>query len=468
MIVKDPNKPRTPPPKRSAVLVRISEFLQDRFSLEEDREDEAGVIQSISRGIEFRGISLWTLIFAIFIASIGLNVNSTAVIIGAMLISPLMGPIMGIGLGVGINDLTMIGRALKNLSLAVFISILTSTAYFLISPLHIAQSELLSRTSPSVWDAFIAFFGGLAGIVAGSSRDKVTNVIPGVAIATALMPPLCTAGYGLSTGNLYYFAGAFYLFLINSVCISLATLLMVRFLGYHQKEYPTPEIERRVRSTIWMAVLVVVVPSSYLGAQLVRKTIFEQEAKQFITNECNFQYRQLINYTAHFNQGKGSTLELSLVGESLPKDSINFLRSKMPTYGLEDTQLIVKQGNFKDAEVDVDAIKTTVTDQVIKYSQASIARKDHEIDSLKRYIDLTQTSRLSVADLRNELKTLMPDVQTFTASRSLVMTGNKATPDTVMLVYAKFSRRHTRAERQRIEKWLQSRTKSKRIKLLIE
>ncbi|WP_020605413.1 DUF389 domain-containing protein [Spirosoma spitsbergense] len=468
MIVKDPNLPRTKPPKRSAVLVRIGGFLQDRFSLEEDREDEAGVIQSISRGIEFRGISLWTLIFAIFIASIGLNVNSTAVIIGAMLISPLMGPIMGIGLGVGINDLTMIGRALKNLGLAVFISLLTSTAYFLISPLHIAQSELLSRTSPSVWDAFIAFFGGLAGIVAGSSRDKVTNVIPGVAIATALMPPLCTAGYGLSTGNLYYFAGAFYLFLINSVCISLATLLMVRFLGYHQKEYPTPEIERRVRSTIWMAVLVVVVPSSYLGSQLVRKTIFEQKAKQFVTNECNFQYRQLINYTAYFNRGDGSVLELSLVGEPLPKDSINLLRSKMPPYGLENTQLVVRQGNFKDAPIDVDAIKTTVTDQVIKYSQASIARKDHEIDSLRRYIDLTQTSRLSVADLRNELKTLMPDVQTFTASRSLVMNGNKETPDTVMLVYAKFSRKHTRAERLRIEKWLQSRTKSKKIKLLIE
>ena len=467
MIVNDPNLPRTRRPKRSAVLNRIGAFLQDRFSLEEDREDEAGVIQSISRGIEFRGINLWTLIFAIFIASIGLNVNSTAVIIGAMLISPLMGPIMGIGLGVGINDLTMIGRALKNLGLAVFISLLTSTAYFFISPLHIAQSELLSRTSPSVWDAFIAFFGGLAGIVAGSSRDKITNVIPGVAIATALMPPLCTAGYGLSTGNLFYFAGAFYLFLINSVCISLATLLMVRFLGYHQKEYPTPEIERRVRSTIWMAVLVVVVPSSYLGAQLVRKTIFEQDAKQFVTNECNFQYRQLINYTARFNRGN-STLELTLVGEPLPKDSINLLRSKMPPYGLGETQLIVKQGNLKDAAVDVDAIKTTVTDQVIKYSQSSIARKDHIIDSLRRYIDLTETSRLSVADLRNELKTLMPDVQTFTASRSLVMNGNKTTPDTVMLVYAKFSRRHTRAERLRIEKWLQSRTKSKRIKLLIE
>ena len=442
-------------------------MIRERFSLEEDKADEAAIIQSISRGIEFRGVNLWTLIFAIFIASIGLNVNSTAVIIGAMLISPLMGPIMGIGLGIGINDLTMIQRALKNLSIAVFISLLTSTVYFFSSPLHIAQSELLARTSPTVWDAFIAFFGGLAGIVVGSRRDKVTNVIPGVAIATALMPPLCTAGYGLATGNLYYFAGAFYLFIINSICISLATLLIVRFLGYHQKEYPSSDVERRVRHTIWLAVLIVVVPSSYLGYQIVRKTIFEQSVKRFVTAECNFQYRQVINYAARFNR-RQSTLELSLVGEPLPKDSINLLRAKMPGYGLGDANLVVKQGSFKDTEIDVNELRTTLADQVIQYSQATISRKDHTIDSLRRYIDLTQTARLPVADLRNELKTLMPDVQTFTAARSLVMNARSNKPDTVMLVYAHFSRRHTAGEKRRIEHWLQSRTKSKRVKLLID
>ncbi|QJW91537.1 TIGR00341 family protein [Spirosoma taeanense] len=464
MIVNDPNLPRTKPPDP---LARFGAFLRDRFSLEEDKEEEAAIIQSISRGIEFKGVNLWTLIFAIFIASIGLNVNSTAVIIGAMLISPLMGPIMGVGLGIGINDLTLIQQSLKNLAIACFISLLTSTVYFLVSPLHIAQSELLARTSPTVWDAFIAFFGGLSGIVAGSRRDKITNVIPGVAIATALMPPLCTAGYGLSTGNLYYFAGAFYLFLINSVCISLATYLIVRFLGYHQKEYPTPEIERRVRHTIWLAVLVVVVPSSYLGYQIVRKTIFEQAAKRFVANECNFQYRQVINYAARFSR-RQSKLELTLVGEPLPADSINLLRSKMPAYGLEDSQLVIKQGSFKDAEVDVDAITNTVTDQVIKYSQSSIAQKDQIIDSLRRQLDITQNTNIPVADLRNELKTLMPDVQTFTAAQSLVMSGNSPKPDTVLLVYAKFSRRHTAAERYRIQRWLQSRTKSKRIKLLVD
>ncbi|QKZ11108.1 TIGR00341 family protein [Spirosoma sp. KUDC1026] len=464
MIVNEPKQHKS---QRTDMVAQIGSQLRERFSLEEDKENEENIIQSISRGIEFRGANLWTLIFAIFIASIGLNVNSTAVIIGAMLISPLMGPIMGIGLGIGINDLLMIQRALKNLSIAAGISLLTSTIYFLISPLHIAQSELLARTSPTVWDAFIAFVGGLAGIVAGTRRDKVTNVIPGVAIATALMPPLCTAGYGLATLNLYYFASAFYLFLINGVCISLATFLIVRFLGFHLKEYPSPEIERHVRNTIWIAVFVVLIPSTYLGYQIVRKTIFEQEAKRFVTNEGNFEYRQVIGYKAYYNR-RQSTLELTVVGEPLPTDSVNSLRARMPAYGLDDVSLVIKQGSFKDTEVDVNAITNTVTDQVIKYSQSSIARKDQIIDSLNRVIATDKNTRVPVMDLRNELKTLMPDVQTFTAANSLVMNARSNTPDTVMLVYAKFSRRHTTAERRRIERWLQQRTKSRKIKLIIE
>ncbi|QJD79721.1 TIGR00341 family protein [Spirosoma rhododendri] len=461
------DKHSTTSPAPPGLWFAFRRFLHDRFSLDEDKDDEAAIIQSISRGIEFRGINLWTLIFAIFIASIGLNVNSTAVIIGAMLISPLMGPIMGIGLGVGINDLDMILRAMKNLAIAVLFSLITSTLYFLVSPLHVAQSELLARTSPSVWDTFIAFFGGLAGIVAGSRREKISNVVPGVAIATALMPPLCTAGYGVATGNLIYFAGAFYLFLINSVCISLSTFLIVRFLGYQQKPYPSAQVERRVRTTIWAAVVVAIVPSTYLGYQLVRKTIFEQNAKRFVDAEINSQSRQLIGYKARFNR-KLPTLELTLVGESLPADSLAKLKASMPRYDLNNTNLVVKQGNFKDANVDVDAITSTITDQVIQYSQASIARKDQTIDSLRRQIERTNLSRLPVADLRDELKTLMPDIRTFTASRALLMTATSARPDTLLLVYARFSRPHSTAEKQRIENWLRSRTKSPRVKLIVE
>lgn len=186
-----------------------------RFNLHLDKAEEQDVITSIKKNTEFKGANLWTLIFAIFIASIGLNVNSPAVIIGAMLISPLMGPIMGIGLGISINDFELVKKGGRNLAIATIISVATSTLYFWLTPLHEAQSELLARTTPPIWDVFIAFFGGLAGIVAGTRKEK-SNVIPGVAIATALMPPLCTAGYAVSSGNLYYLPGAIYLCSRNS------------------------------------------------------------------------------------------------------------------------------------------------------------------------------------------------------------------------------------------------------------
>ena len=189
---------------------KLADFFVRNFDVRQDKEDELETIDTISKGIEFKGTNLWVLIFATFIASLGLNTNSTAVIIGAMLISPLMGPIMGFGVGLGISDFDMIKRSFRNFATATIFSVITSSFYFMISPISEAQSELLARTQPTVYDVLIAFFGGLAGIIASSTKSK-GNVIPGVAIATALMPPLCTAGYGIATGNLYYFFGAFYL-----------------------------------------------------------------------------------------------------------------------------------------------------------------------------------------------------------------------------------------------------------------
>ena len=196
--------------------------IKSQFYVMQDMEDEKEIVEQITSGVSFKGANLWVLIFAIFIASLGLNVNSTAVIIGAMLISPLMGPIIGMGLATGINDFALLRRAAKNFGIATVISILTATIYFLITPLGEAQSELLARTSPTIYDVLIATFGGAAGILALCTKGK-GNVIPGVAIATALMPPLCTAGYGLATGHFLYFLGAFYLFFINTVFISLST-----------------------------------------------------------------------------------------------------------------------------------------------------------------------------------------------------------------------------------------------------
>jgi uncharacterized hydrophobic protein (TIGR00271 family) len=229
-------------------FMSLFSFFKEIFDLQEGKEEEYNTIETIKKGIEFKGTNLWVLIFAIFIASIGLNVNSTAVIIGAMLISPLMGPIMGLGLGLGIYDFELIKKSLKNLTIAVVISLTTSSLYFLLTPLREAQSEILARTYPTIWDVFIAFLGGLAGIIAITRKDK-GNAIPGVAIATALMPPLCTAGYGIASGNFLFFLGAFYLFFINSVFISLSTFLIVRFLKFPQINFVDLKLEKKLNVT---------------------------------------------------------------------------------------------------------------------------------------------------------------------------------------------------------------------------
>jgi uncharacterized hydrophobic protein (TIGR00271 family) len=218
------------------ILISIKNYIKELFDLRKSKENEELTVESIRHGVVFKGTNLWVLIFAIFIASLGLNVNSTAVIIGAMLISPLMGPIMGFGLSVGISDFDLLKQSFRSYLLTTFISVVTSTLYFSLTPLNEVQSELLARTSPTIYDVLIALFGGLAGIIAVSTKEK-GNVIPGAAIATALMPPLCTAGFGLATGNIFYFLGAFYLYFINSVFISLATFLGVRFMHFKRKTF---------------------------------------------------------------------------------------------------------------------------------------------------------------------------------------------------------------------------------------
>lgn len=229
------------------VFQQLNNYLRNILDPSEERENETETIDNILKGINFRGSNLWVLICAIFIASLGLNVNSPAVIIGAMLISPLMGPIMGIGLGIGINDFELIKKAFRNLAIATIFGILTSTFYFLLSPLNEARSELLARTTPTIYDVLIAFLGGMAGIAASSTRLK-GNAIPGVAIATALMPPLCTAGFGLASGNLTYFFGAFYLYMINSVFIAFATTLGVKLMHFSKKTFVDKAREKKYNS----------------------------------------------------------------------------------------------------------------------------------------------------------------------------------------------------------------------------
>ena len=445
----------------------ILEFIKDRFNLSQEQEDKQATINTITKGIEFRGANVWTLIFAIFIASVGLNVNSTAVIIGAMLISPLMGPIMGLGLSIGINDFTLLKKSLRNMSIAVVISIITSSLYFYISPLNDAQSELLSRTTPTIYDVLIAFFGGFAGIVAGSTKEKGT-VIPGVAIATALMPPLCTAGFGIATGNFFYFIGAAYLFFINAVMISLSTFLFVRFLKFPLKQ----EVDRfhtaRVKRYIFIVVIITVLPSIYFAYQIVQQTIFKTNAVNFINKELVFKQSQIINTTYKYNRKDSDQIEVLLTGEKIDRETITGLRKKLPDYSLNKVRLVIKQGLGSGSTVDMSKLKSGIIEDIYHKNDLALADKDEQIKVLKKELIATINVRYPIKDITEEMNAINPKIRSASASQLIYYDLGNNKMDTTLTVNLRLKSRLNRKEHKTLQHWLFKRLKNDRLKVIID
>ena len=437
------------------VLHAIKKFFNEHFSLQEDKAEETEIVENIQRDVSFKGTNLWTLIFAIFIASIGLNVNSTAVIIGAMLISPLMGPIMGVGLAIGTNDFHLLKRGIKNVATAAIISIVTSAIYFSISPIHDASSELLARTNPSLWDVFIAFFGGLAGIVAGTRKSK-SNVIPGVAIATALMPPLCTAGFGLAMGNWYFMLGALYLFFINSLFICLATFIVVKKLKFHKKEFSDSGREKRVIRYIWFVVTIAIIPSTYLAYRIVQRSIFETNAKEFVKKEFHYSRTQVVN-RSFILDGKKKSIELLLIGQELKKTTLDSLRNRMKEYGLDSTKLIIHQGLDAGRKLDIAQIKASILQDVFNE------------ESLKDTVSFAaQKLDLAIPDLYKELATLYPGMRWYTLSQGIIYSLDSSRRDTVSLFTTSFSKKISTKERVKLSGWLKQRIHTDSLKLFVE
>lgn len=435
-------------------------FLKDRFNLGEEQAGTEEVIQSIRQSIYFRGTNLWVLIFAIFIASLGLNMNSTAVIIGAMLISPLMGPIMGIGLGVGINDYKLIRTAAWNFLIAVIISLVASTLYFLVTPLSEAHSELLARTTPTVYDVLIALFGGLAGIVATSSKSR-GNVIPGVAIATALMPPLCTAGYGIAVGNLYFFGGALYLFFINSVFICLATLLIIRFFRFPVVHYPNPSTARRVRIWITVIVILTLLPSIYIAYRIIGETIFESNAAKFIASELNFPGNVIISRKI---DPATRAIEVVIVGKPVGDDLIENAKGKLEQYGLEKTQVKVTQGKAAMEGTELASMKSEIIEELYQKNQALLMDKEDRIQFLENELGKTQ---LLTGTLGREIQALVPDARELSITRTLMISESNKEPDTIYLAYIKLSRKAKSGDVGRMENWLKQRLPEHPVKLVL-
>lgn len=435
------------------VFKALKNFISYRFSLHEDNADEEDTVEALRKNVEFKGANLWTLIFAIFVASIGLNVNSTAVIIGAMLISPLMGPIMGVGLGIGINDFELVKKAVRNLAIATIISVITSTLYFLITPLHDASSELLARTSPTIWDVFIAAFGGLAGMVAATRKEK-GNAIPGVAIATALMPPLCTAGYGLASGNFYFFIGAIYLYFINSVFICVATYLIVRYLKFHKKEFQDKVQERKVSRYIMAIVLITAAPSVYLAYRIVDKSIFENNANAFIQKEMNYANTQVLSKNFSYSRS-GNEIDLLLLGNELSSMQIDSLKKKLPAYKLDDTKLVIRQGLNAKNELDFSQIKASILEAV--YQNDSTSKKAGPVNKLA----------IPIPEIEDELRALYPSLTRYSIDHVVTTRLDTNLKDTVTFAILNFNSPVSTVELDRMQSWLKGRIKTDSVRILV-
>ncbi len=428
--------------------------LLDKLSLQYEKEEYTTIINSIDTGVEFRGTNLWILIFAIFVASLGLNVNSTAVIIGAMLISPLMGPIMGIGLSMGINDLTLLRKSSINFLIATVVALITSTIYFSISPLDEAHSEILARTSPTIYDVLIALFGGFAGIVATSSKLK-GNVIPGVAIATALMPPLCTAGYGLATFQFTYFFGAFYLFLINTVFIALATFIVVSILHFPHKHLQNKRAELIAKRIIGIVVLVTLLPSIYFGYAMIQQNRFIKNANAFINQEVHFPNDYLLNKKI---DAKTKTIALVFGGTKIASESIEDLKSKMPKYQLTNTKLSINQGFSYLSNNKAPDLEDPLSER--------IDNKEKMISALSLQIDSINNLQKINTQIYAELKIQIPFI--YKAILQPVYTISDDTTTRSFLVMLSTTKRIPNEEKNKIEQWLQLRLHEPIINLIIQ
>lgn len=441
---------------------RIATHVKQYFNLRPHKGDEAEIVDQINSGITFRGGNLWVLIFAILIASLGLNVNSTAVIIGAMLISPLMGPIIGIGFALGTNDVDMLKRAAKNYIISTAISILTATVYWLLTPLSDAQSELLARTSPTLYDVLIAFCGGAAGIIALCTKGK-SNVIPGVAIATALMPPLCTAGFGLGTGHIMYFLGAFYLFFINTVFICLATLGGVKLMHFEKKVFLSPERERSVRRIVTTVVVVTLIPAAIVTANIVKKSIFDSNVNRFVKSELAQTGTQVISTDV---DKESLTLRVVAVGREFSDAAIREAESQMGNYSLDKYRLSIIQGAQSDSILLLNN----------KLSQISASREEeHRLmqelsQKMGQYESrLAEYTRLEATnnEIANELPILFPTIESISLSRPSSETGSKQ-PDIVSAyVEPKKGKLLHTDDTRRLRQWMKARTEADSIALFV-
>lgn len=422
----------------------ISKFLD----LHMGEENPKIVLEDVTSNVSFRGANLWILASAILIASVGLNVNSTAVIIGAMLISPLMGPIVGAGFALATFNFGLLKKSIKNLIIATIVSLAVSSLYFYLSPFKEVQSELLARTSPNIYDVLIAFFGGVVGAVSITRVEK-GNPIPGVAIATALMPPLCTAGFGIATGNLSFVAGAFYLYTINCFFICIATFLIIKFLKYQAVANTDKTLEKRIRYGISVLIIIMIVPSCYLAYDLLNEKKYTQNVEKFINSEFTKNgYTIIYKKVDHHTNPK--SIELAFLSKEFDSAEIKKLNNSLKDFGINNTTLTIKQ-NTSD-------LKAEILNE-INLQKTNTSEKDLQINVLKNELN---HYKMDNPELVKEIKILFPEVDEIAVGKI----QNFYTLDSTGVETAFLYKTDSKIDEPKLKSWLENKLKSNKIILV--
>ena len=439
----------------------VREFLKTTLNLTND-VDIPAASENIRKNIPFRGPNVYILFVAIIIASVGLNVNSIPVIIGAMLISPLMGPITGLGLGLGTNDRELVLFSIKNLLVMVGISLLAATLYFILTPLEIDNpTELLARTRPTIYDVFIALFGGLAGVLETARKEKGT-VISGVAIATALMPPLCTVGYGIANLSWQYTVGALFLFSINCIFIAMAAYLMAKFL-----KFPMKTVEQhRTRYFILSYALVILLAATsiFTGYHVIRENDFTKMANRFVKKNQNIGKTYIYDSQVNIDT-KPYMLELRLAGETLNEDTKEMLLRDAENYGIMRSQIVIHE----DATVQVDRFnETEIVKNLMATNASNVQVRDDSIKVLNAQIAHYKQQELPARQLAEELQVQLPSITRLTLAKGTALEQNVVMSEEQVVVVAHCSEMPSEEEKTRVYEWLKIRLQVEDLEMLFE
>ncbi len=435
--------------------IAMSTFLNTLFNLRNGEDDRQKTLCSVKNNISFTGANLWILACAILIASVGLNVNSTAVIIGAMLISPLMGPIVASGFALGMYDFGLLKKSLRNLLIATLAGLLVSSIYFFLSPFKEVQSELLARTSPNIYDILIAFFGGLVGVIAVTRVEK-GNPIPGVAIATALMPPLCTAGYGLATGNFKFFFGAIFLYGINCVFICIATFSIVKFLNYPLKEEVDKKYQKQVRYAISIVVLLMLLPSIYFAYRLYVQQKYQQSVNNFIEKEFTDKGSTIVYKKTNYNSNP-KIIELAFLSKRFTKEEIDSLNTRLSAKNIPETKLIIRQ----DSADKIQLLRNNILNE-IKSKDVIVDEKNKKIQALEAQI---AKNTFDSKQILQEARIIFPNILSLSISNNTFYYNNDSTSNSTLFIY-QAQKDFTTENKAKFEDWLKKRLALEKIDLI--